>query len=255
MRADLTRLKRRIDSGRPEAAPSAGTPRTIRPTTLWLLTSGLLAILFLAGLFIASNRIRPAPSRVVTLHRLTDFRGLEEFPAISPDGKSTAFVAEVDGYRQVWIRLLAGGPPLRLTSDPRDHESPRWAPDIPPPSSTFRPAHPARRKELFGRLQRSEDHRGVCSRASEAAISALRGERSSSSAWLTRASSSWLHRAMARRSDGSPSFPPADANTSTPASPRMESGSPTSGLVASPRSKLRAPRCGNATRRGLLSPR
>ena len=129
MRADLTRLKRRIDSGRPEAAPSAGTPRTIRPTTLWLLTSGLLAILFLAGLFIASNRIRPAPSRVVTLHRLTDFRGLEEFPAISPDGKSTAFVAEVDGYRQVWIRLLAGGPPLRLTSDPRDHESPRWAPD------------------------------------------------------------------------------------------------------------------------------
>jgi len=129
MRADLTRLKRRIDSGRSEAAASERTTRKIRPATLWLLTTGLLAISFPAGLFIASNRVRSAPSRVVTLHRLTDFQGIEEFAAISPDGKSTAFVAEVEGYRQLWIRLLAGGPPLQITSDPRDHESPRWAPD------------------------------------------------------------------------------------------------------------------------------
>ncbi len=127
LRADLTRLKRRIDSGRSEAAPGGKTTRKRLPSTLWLLASGLLAISFLAGHFIAS---RPAaPARVVTLHRLTDFQGLEEFPAISPDGKSAAFVAEVDGFRQVWIRLLAGGPPLQITSDPRDHESPRWAPD------------------------------------------------------------------------------------------------------------------------------
>ena len=129
MRADLTRLKRRIDSGRSEAASGKGAPRTNRAAKLWLLTTGLLAILLIAGLFIAFNRVRPAPSRVVTLHRLTDFQGLEEFPAISPDGKSTAFVVEVEGYRQVWIRLLAGGAPLQVTSDPRDHESPRWAPD------------------------------------------------------------------------------------------------------------------------------
>jgi Tol biopolymer transport system component len=55
--------------------------------------------------------------------------GLEEFPALSPDGRSVAFTAVVGGVRQVFVRLMAGGPPLRITSDPADHQSPRWLPD------------------------------------------------------------------------------------------------------------------------------
>ena len=57
----------------------------------------------------------------VTFLRLSDFAGMEESPAFSPDGKSVAFVSDSTGSRQVWIRLLAGGPPLQLT--PR-----RWGP-------------------------------------------------------------------------------------------------------------------------------
>ena len=65
----------------------------------------------------------------VTLRRLTDFVGMEESPAFSPDGKSVAFTADVSGYRQVWVRLLAGGTPLQVTHDEADHQWPRWSPD------------------------------------------------------------------------------------------------------------------------------
>jgi Tol biopolymer transport system component len=69
------------------------------------------------------------PERDVAFKRLTDFIGLKESPAISPDGKLVAFVAFVAGKRQLWIRMLAGGAPMQLTRDPIDHEQPRWAPD------------------------------------------------------------------------------------------------------------------------------
>ena len=65
----------------------------------------------------------------VAFSRLTDFGGMKESPAMSPDGKMVAFVAFVGGKRQIWIRMLAGGVPLQLTRDDVDHEYPRWAPD------------------------------------------------------------------------------------------------------------------------------
>ena len=65
----------------------------------------------------------------MNLQRITDFVGMEEQPAASPDGKTAAFIAPVDGRRQVWVRLLAGGAPLQITRDDVDHEHPRWAPD------------------------------------------------------------------------------------------------------------------------------
>ena len=67
--------------------------------------------------------------RHVDFQRLTDEAGLNESPAISPDGKMVAFVAAVDGRQQVWIRLLTGGTRLQVTRDNADHLYPRWAPD------------------------------------------------------------------------------------------------------------------------------
>jgi eukaryotic-like serine/threonine-protein kinase len=68
----------------------------------------------------------PQDTRVV---RLTDLPGLEESPAMSPDGGSVAFTADVDGKRQLFVQRIAGGTPLQLTRDPVDHESPRWSPN------------------------------------------------------------------------------------------------------------------------------
>ena len=68
----------------------------------------------------------PPDTRVI---RLTDLPGLEESPAISPDGRSVAFTADVGGKRQVFVQLTAGGAPLQVTRDTVDHECPRWSPD------------------------------------------------------------------------------------------------------------------------------
>jgi Tol biopolymer transport system component len=65
----------------------------------------------------------------VEFQRLTDFVGMKELPAVSPDGKMVAFVSLNNGRRQIWIRLLAGGVPLQVTRDSHDHHEPRWTPD------------------------------------------------------------------------------------------------------------------------------
>jgi serine/threonine protein kinase len=67
--------------------------------------------------------------RPVDFRRLTDQAGMNEWPAISPDGKMVAYVATADGRRQIWVQLLTGGAPLQVTRDEADHSQPRWSPD------------------------------------------------------------------------------------------------------------------------------
>src|SRR5207249_3824472 len=100
------------------AASPIGSGRAIR------LLLGSLALLAAASLgFFAAHWQVPAgrESPAVVLRRLTDFEGMEEFPSLSPDGNSVAFTANVDGRRQIWVRLLAGGTALQVTRDNTDH--------------------------------------------------------------------------------------------------------------------------------------
>jgi Tol biopolymer transport system component/tRNA A-37 threonylcarbamoyl transferase component Bud32 len=113
-----------LSSRRPIAKATATRRRT------WI---AIVSLLVLAGVTLgyfgarwwAPAEVAPDMSRV---ERITEFEGLEEFPAISPDGKSIAFTALVDGRRQLFVRLLAGGRPVQITSDPVDHQAPRWTP-------------------------------------------------------------------------------------------------------------------------------
>ena len=91
-----------------------------------------LALLLIAGASYLAGRWTAAQAAPTVVHRvvpLTDFAGLEEFPAISPDGRSVAFTASVGGRRQVFVRLLGRGSPVPITRDAVDHQSPRWSPD------------------------------------------------------------------------------------------------------------------------------
>jgi Tol biopolymer transport system component len=83
----------------------------------------------LTGIEVDDTPERAMRVRPVQFRRLTDRAGMNEWPAISPDGKMVAYVAVADGHRQIWVQLLSGGAPLQVTRDAADHSQPRWAPD------------------------------------------------------------------------------------------------------------------------------
>lgn len=104
----------------------------------WLITSLvaglvggalLLTLVFTFDIAGAKEWLLNRTAKSVQVQRITDFVGVKKSPAISPDGKTVAFVAPVNGRKQIWVRLLAGGEPLQLTHDDGDHEQPRWTPD------------------------------------------------------------------------------------------------------------------------------
>jgi len=50
-----------------------------------------------------------------TARRLTSHSGMENYPAISPDGQILAFSAQYEGPTEVYTMPLAGGLPVRRT--------------------------------------------------------------------------------------------------------------------------------------------
>lgn len=128
---DLRRAARRQPEASGTVAPAAETARRPR-WNRFALGAVAGALIALAGA-LGARWLRMAPSAVPSSDarflRITDSPGMEEMPAVSPDGRTVAFVAPVDGRRQIWIRLLAGGASLRLTHNHVDHDHPRWSPD------------------------------------------------------------------------------------------------------------------------------
>ncbi len=64
-----------------------------------------------------------------TLEQLSFGAGSEEWPAWSPDGRMLAYVAEVDGYSQLFVRTVATGEERQISRTARDHIQPAWSPD------------------------------------------------------------------------------------------------------------------------------
>ncbi len=133
---DLKRAARRkpdesIARSTPGALPPPETIRSPRPRSLMLWSlAGVIALASGWGGWTlgSSGRAAPAP-RNVQVQRLTDMIGLEESPALSPDGRQVAFVTTIGARRQIMTRLVGSGAEIALTKDDADHYGPRWSPD------------------------------------------------------------------------------------------------------------------------------
>ncbi|MGH9254076.1 MAG: protein kinase domain-containing protein [Vicinamibacterales bacterium] len=136
LRKDPRERLRDVGDARLELAEAEEPPPTVPGSSTqrlkWSNAVVLLAALVagIGGWLLRSNVAGGASVRTVQVQRLTDLVGVEEAPALSPDGRAVAFVAAAaGGRRQIWVRLVAGGAPLVLTHDEMDHYGPRWSPD------------------------------------------------------------------------------------------------------------------------------
>jgi eukaryotic-like serine/threonine-protein kinase len=133
LRADLKRLERDSRSGAAVTAHrQEATPRTNRKTLLVAGGAGIVAVL--ATLFWIQNTREPnEQSRSFTpagFTRLTDWRGPEQFPTLSPDGKSFAYASAASGNWDIYLQRVGGKNAINLTKDsPADDTQPAFSPD------------------------------------------------------------------------------------------------------------------------------
>lgn len=117
----------------PSAAQSAGTavpaPRSERSRPLLWLLGGLAAGALVTGVAIWGLRPAPAAPPMMRFSAVTNFTGMDVQPSFSPDGRSIAFVSNRGGQLDIWVGLITGGSPVRITDDPNLKGRPHWSPD------------------------------------------------------------------------------------------------------------------------------
>jgi len=129
LRVAIEELKDEFDSGKLQAGSTqALAPKA--PAGGWRL--GVFALLLLGGLgMFWLTVLKPRPSQVQSLTRLTSDPGLTSFPAISPDGTLVAYASDRAGAGNldIWVQQFGGGQPIRLTTDEIDEYEPVFSPD------------------------------------------------------------------------------------------------------------------------------
>ena len=120
-------------SGEPDAeaglAPIPGRPQgsSLQRALPWLVT-GLIVGALLSGVLVW-RLAAPAPRSAMHFTAVTNFAGVQAQPALSPDGRSVAFVSNRDGNYHIYVGLVRGGNLLQITHDPNLVSRPSWSPD------------------------------------------------------------------------------------------------------------------------------
>jgi len=114
---DVSSAQRKKTSGRDVRSPLVGVA----------LVAGLV-LMIAAGRHFASHDDDPGPP---TARPLTH-SGKDGAAAASPDGRFIAFVSSRDSHARVWLKQLADGTEVALTSGPED-----WAPRFSPDGATL----------------------------------------------------------------------------------------------------------------------
>ena len=132
LKVTLEELKEDLQSGSHQAGANpleAPGARRTKPRTAIIAALALVIAATLS--WIVFRPSSPAPNSEARLVPLTSFPGIEQQPAVSPDGQLVVFSwngAQRDNF-DIYVQHVGGGAPLRLTTHPADDISPVWSPD------------------------------------------------------------------------------------------------------------------------------
>jgi serine/threonine protein kinase/WD40 repeat protein len=128
LRIDLQQAKEELASG--DSDVNRERKAGVRMGRWWWLTATVatIAILLTIGRWLHGRQVLPPPWK---LTRLTNDSGLSDFAALTPDGKLVAYASDrsLDGEPDLYIKQVAGGQPIRLTSDGAGNTTPDFSPD------------------------------------------------------------------------------------------------------------------------------
>jgi Tol biopolymer transport system component len=116
-----------VAGGLPRQQESGGVKPPLQRAVSWALT-GLLAGALISGL-VVWRLVAPAPESSMRFSAVTNFAGVQAQPALSPDGRSVAFVSNRDGPYNIYVGLAHGGNLIQITHDSNLESGPRWSPD------------------------------------------------------------------------------------------------------------------------------
>jgi len=115
--------------------PQAGSARpsriASRTTTLAIGSLAAVALVALAAWLVIRTLSVGSTPTIGTLTHVTREPGLELDPAISPDGRTLAYVAGPTRKRRLYVRQIDGGRPIPLTDEgmAETQRRPDWSPD------------------------------------------------------------------------------------------------------------------------------
>lgn len=115
-------------------AASTATPTTIGRYAPLLLSAIVIAAAALLWMNREPQQVEPVTTIVnrfadATLLIATDYPGSHSEPTLSPDGRMMAYVSDVTGTPQIWVKNLQRGDPIQITEGPYPASSPTWSPD------------------------------------------------------------------------------------------------------------------------------
>ena len=128
LKIDLQRVKEELAAG--DSAIREETPGRLSVGRWWWLAAAAACV---AASFALGLRLHGPQAALPSwsLTRLTSDSGLSGFSALSPDGKLVAYSSDrgLDGEPDLYIKQVAGGQPIRLTSDGAGNTAPDFSPD------------------------------------------------------------------------------------------------------------------------------